>query len=111
MQLCAKSIDWIPSQYELPFEFTSSKNGVLVFISTMLVTYFITDVFKIAAAKRLRNKLTPKRIYKTKKVVALVILGFGLLLLTQGLFPNIYEKGKEHIERVNPIKSRSETNN
>lgn len=84
---------------------TSSENGVLVFITTMLITYFITDLFKIAAAKRLRNKLTPKRIYKTKKIVALVILGFGLLLLSQGLFPDFYEKGKEQINRVNPIKS------
>ena len=84
---------------------TSSENGVLVFITTMLITYFITDLFKIAAAKRLRNKLTPKRIYKTKKIVALVILGFGVLLLSQGLFPDFYEKGKEQINRVNPIKS------
>ena len=84
---------------------TSSDNGVLVFITTMLITYFITDLFKIAAAKRLRNKLTPKRIYKTKKIVALVILGFGVLLLSQGLFPDFYEKGKEQINRVNPIKS------
>ena len=85
---------------------TSSDNGVLVFITTMLITYFITDLFKIAAAKRLRNKLTPKRIYKTKKIVALVILGFGVLLLSQGLFPDFYEKGKEQINRVNPIKSQ-----
>ncbi len=79
---------------------TTSENGVLVFISTMLITYFITDLFKIAAAKRLKNRLTPKRIYKTKKIVALVILGFGVLLLVQGLFPEVYEEGKEQIERV-----------
>jgi threonine/homoserine/homoserine lactone efflux protein len=82
---------------------TSSENGVIVFVTTMIVTYFITDLFKIAAAKRLKNKLTPKRIFKTKKVIALVILGFGILLLSQGLFPEVYEKSKEQIERVNPI--------
>jgi len=83
---------------------TSSEHGVIVFITTMLITYLITDLFKIAAAKRLRNKLTPKRIYKTKKIVALAILGFGILLLSQGLFPDVYEKGKEQIDLVNPIK-------
>ncbi|MFD1062607.1 LysE family translocator [Winogradskyella litorisediminis] len=82
---------------------TSSENGTLIFVSTMLTTYFIVDLLKIAAAKRLRTKLTPRRIYKTKKIVALVILGFGILLLVQGLFPDVYEKGKEQIEKISPV--------
>ncbi|WP_299130066.1 LysE family transporter [uncultured Winogradskyella sp.] len=84
---------------------TTSDNGVVVFIIAMLVAYFITDLFKIAAAKRLKSKLTPKRLFKTKKIVALVILGFGIILLSQGLFPELYEKGKEQIEKVNPLDS------
>ena len=83
---------------------TTSENGTIVFVATMLTTYFITDLVKIAAAKRLRTKLTPRRIFKTKKIVALVILGFGLLLLSQGLFPEMYEKSKEQIEKINPVK-------
>lgn len=82
---------------------TTSKNGVLVFIVTMVISYFLTDLVKIAAAKRLKNKLTPRRIFKTKKIVSLVILGFGIILLSQGLFPELYEKSKEQIERVNPL--------
>jgi threonine/homoserine/homoserine lactone efflux protein len=82
---------------------TSSENGTLVFIITMLTTYFLTDLVKIVAAKRLKSKLTPRRIYKTKRIIALVILGFGVLLLSQGLFPELYEKSKEQIEKVNPI--------
>ncbi len=85
---------------------TTSKNGVVIFISTMLVSYFLTDIVKILAAKRLRNKLTPRRIFKTKKIVALFILGFGILLLTQGLFPDAYEKNKEKLEKINPIKDK-----
>jgi hypothetical protein len=38
--------------------------------------------------------LTPKLIFKTKKIVALAILGFGVLLLVQGFFP----KGKERLQ-------------
>ena len=83
---------------------TTSENGTIVFVATMLTTYFITDLVKIAAAKHLRTKLTPRRIFKTKKIVALVILGFGLLLLSQGLFPEMYEKSKEQIEKINPVK-------
>jgi len=83
---------------------TSSENGVEVFIITMLVTYFVTDLVKMAVAKRLKSKLTPRRIFKTKKIIALAIFGFGVLLLTQGLFPEIYEKGKEQIDKYNPVK-------
>ncbi|WP_338732300.1 LysE family translocator [Mangrovimonas cancribranchiae] len=85
---------------------TTSKNGVEVFIVTMLVTYLLVDLFKIAVAKRIRRKLTPRRIFKTKKIIALVILGFGVLLLVQGFFPNEKELLKEKIEQINPIKEK-----
>ncbi len=82
---------------------TKSENGVTVFIVTMLLAYFLTDLVKIAAAKRLKSKLTPRRIFKTKKIVALVILVFGIILISQGLFPDLYERGIEQLENVNPI--------
>ena len=77
---------------------TESEYGVEVFIATMLTVYFLTDLLKIAAAKRLRNKLTPRLIFKTKKIVALAILGFGILLLVQGFFPKGKERLQEEIE-------------
>ena len=83
---------------------TTSENGVLVFISTMLIVYFVVDLLKIAAAKRLKNHLTPRLIFKTKKIIALVILGFGVLLLVQGFFPEEKEKIKDRIEKITPNK-------
>lgn len=77
---------------------TESENGVLIFIITMLVVYFLADLVKIVVAKSLRSKLTPRLIFKTKKIVALVILGFGILLLVQGVFPKGKEKLQEQIE-------------
>ncbi|MFK2819061.1 LysE family transporter [Flavobacteriaceae sp. LMIT009] len=82
---------------------TSSENGVFVFLTTILVTYFVVDLLKIYAAKTLRSKLTPRRIFKTKKIIAIVILGFGVLLLVQGFFPESYKKNKERIENINPL--------
>jgi len=82
---------------------TESKNGVYIFLTSMLISYFLTDLVKMALAKRLRNKLTPKRIFKTKKIVSLVIIGFGVLLLSQGLFPETFEKNKEKLEQINPL--------
>ena len=85
---------------------TSSENGVLVFIVTMLVVYFLVDLLKIAAAKRVRNHLTPKLIFKTKRIIALAILGFGILLLVQGFFPEEKKKIKDKIDKINPIKDK-----
>ena len=82
---------------------TSSTNGVLVFLATILVTYFLVDLLKIYAAKTLKSKLTPRLIFKTKKIIAIVILGFGVLLLVQGFFPESYKKNKERIENINPL--------
>ncbi|MEL0651772.1 LysE family transporter [Algibacter sp. TI.3.09] len=82
---------------------TTSKNGVVVFLGTILIVYFITDLAKIVVAKKLKNKLTPRLIYKTKKVIALVILGFGVLLLAQAFFPKEKELLKEKFEQISPI--------
>ena len=82
---------------------TSSEQGLIVFLSTILIVYFLVDLIKIVVAKKLKSKLTPRLIFKTKKIIALVILGFGVLLLVQGFFPDEKEKIKERIEKINPI--------
>ena len=85
---------------------TTSENGIFVFLSTILIVYFLVDLLKISAAKTLRNKLTPRLIFKTKKIVSIFILGFGILLLIQGFFPESYKKNKERIEQISPIKDK-----
>ncbi|WMI66674.1 LysE family transporter [Aestuariibaculum sp. YM273] len=82
---------------------TTSEDGVIIFLSTILIVYFLIDLIKIAVAKKLRHHLTPRLIFKTKKIIALVILGFGVLLLTQGFFPKEKELIKEKLEQINPV--------
>jgi len=76
---------------------TSSKNGVFVFLAVVLLTLFLTDLLKISLAKKLKGKMTPRFIFKTKKWVSLLIIGFGALLLLQGVFPDKVQKGLEKI--------------
>ena len=83
---------------------TDSQDGVIAFLATILIVYFLVDLGKIAVAKTLRSKLTPRRIYKTKKIISLVILGFGILLLVQGIFPKEKELIQDKLEQMNPIK-------
>jgi len=85
---------------------TTSEHGDIVFIGSMLAAYFVSDLVKIIIAKRLKAKLTPRLIFKTKKVIAIVILGFGVLLFVQGLFPEAYVKNKEKLENISPIKEQ-----
>ncbi|WP_310994271.1 LysE family translocator [Aequorivita marina] len=76
---------------------TTSENGVLLFITTVLATFFATDLLKMLLAKKLKNKMTPRFIFKTKKWVSILILAFGVLLLIQGIFPKGVEAGLERI--------------
>ncbi len=76
---------------------TTHKNGVIIFLSTVLATLFITDLLKITLAKKLKSNLTPRFIIKTKKLVSILIIGFGVILLLQGIFPEKIQKGIDSI--------------
>ncbi|HPF09961.1 MAG TPA: LysE family transporter [Flavobacteriaceae bacterium] len=78
---------------------TESENGVFLFLVTVLAAFFLTDLFKISLAKRLKSKMTPRFIFKTKKWVSILIIIFGVALLLQGLFPNEVKKGLDRIPR------------
>ena len=86
---------------------TSSNDGVLVFLGTVLIVYFLIDLIKIVIAKKLKSRLTPRIIFKTKKIIALVILGFGFILFIQGFFPKEKEFIKEKLEKIRPLKQKS----
>ncbi|MCX2679054.1 LysE family transporter [Galbibacter sp. EGI 63066] len=73
---------------------------IFTFIGSILCTYLIVDCFKILLAKQLRNKLTPKLIFKIKRVISLMLIFFGLVLVLQGFFPNEKEKLQNVIEDI-----------
>jgi threonine/homoserine/homoserine lactone efflux protein len=79
---------------------TTHTNGVLLFLATVLTTLFATDLLKIFLAKRLKSNLTPRFIIKTKKWVSILIIGFGVILLLQGVFPEGIQKGLDKIETL-----------
>lgn len=85
---------------------THSNNGVFWFLTTVLATFFLTDLLKITLAKKLKSKMTPRFTYKTKKWVSILIIGFGVLMLLQGVFSDNIQKeiekfptGKTTIEK------------
>ena len=60
---------------------------MITFFSTLIVSYFITDIFKILLAKQLRNKLNPKNILLIKKFISIVLIICGVVLISQAWFP------------------------
>ncbi|MEJ1221454.1 LysE family translocator [Sediminicola sp. 1XM1-17] len=70
-------------------------NRLIVFFSSMLGAYIVTDLFKILLAKQLRKKLTPPRIYRIKKGLGIILIVCGLVLIVKGFLP----KDKLNIEK------------
>lgn len=59
---------------------------MFTFLITMVLTYFVIDIFKILLAKQLRSHLNPKNIRMIKKFISIVLIISGLFLLSQGWF-------------------------
>lgn len=76
---------------------------VTLFFSTALLVYLLVDIFKILLAKTLRKKLTPARIYFMKLFVSILMIVFGGVLLSKGLFPKSVEEIQYQIEKVAPL--------
>ena len=78
-------------------------NRILIFFGAMLGAYLTTDILKILLAKRLRRKLTNRRIILIKKGIAIILIICGVVLVIKGFLPkdrfNI-EKGIERIENI-----------
>ena len=62
-------------------------NRFYVFFGSLILAYFITDLFKIALAKQLKKQLTPGIILKIKKLLGIILIICGLVLITKGFLP------------------------
>lgn len=80
---------------------------IIYFFGIIILSYLAIDVLKIIGAKKLRTKMTPARIYKFKKILGLVLVGFGLVLFLKSYIPeksmnkieNKFEKPLKRFER------------
>jgi len=75
-------------------------NRFYVFFGSLIVAYFITDLFKILLAKQLKKRLTPKIILKIKKLLGIILLICGLVLITKGFLPKDQLNPQTIIEEI-----------
>ena len=76
---------------------------IFSFFGMVLASYLITDICKMLLAKRLKKKLTPKRIYIIKKGISVIMVVFGAFLILKGIIPDKMEKRiQNEIEKISP---------
>jgi threonine/homoserine/homoserine lactone efflux protein len=73
---------------------------MLTFFTTLILSYFVTDIFKILLAKQLRSQLNPKNILLIKKVISVVLIICGVVLLSQAWFPKEQKMVNKAFEKL-----------
>jgi len=73
---------------------------LVIFFTSIIVTYLLVDVLKILLAKKLNNKLTPRRITLFKKGISFLLIIFGLILILKGLIPKEIGGIEKNLENV-----------
>lgn len=77
---------------------------VFGFFTVVMLSYLVTDIFKILLAKQLKRFMNPKNIGTVKKVIALILTISGIVLLSQGVFPKekqLIDRAFDNIEQQN----------
>lgn len=73
---------------------------MMTFFATVIISYVLVDCVKIVLAKQLKTSLTPTNILKVKKGISIVLMIFGIVLITQGWFPNEKEMVKKEFQKI-----------
>ncbi len=73
---------------------------MITFFASVIITYLLVDCIKILLAKQLKSKMTPRNIVKIKKIISIVLMIFGLVLITQGWFPGEKEMVRNAFEKI-----------
>ncbi|AJH13230.1 MULTISPECIES: LysE family translocator [Myroides] len=78
---------WLGIIITLGPQMDMNPNKMFTFFGFTILAYFVTDLFKIFLAKKLREKLTATNILKIKKISSIVIMVFGLVIMIKGILP------------------------
>ena len=69
------------------------------FFAFVIGAYLLTDIFKMLLSKQLQSKLTPKNILKVKKISCVLLVIFGLVIMSKSFIKSeikIPKTIKEH---------------
>ncbi|MFC5047772.1 LysE family translocator [Aquimarina hainanensis] len=76
-------------------------NRLFLFFGVTIGVYFATDLLKIILAKQLKRKLTPRRIFKIKKLLGFILILCGIIMTVKGFLPKDKLDIQKGIEKIN----------
>ncbi len=88
---------WIGLMLVYGSKYSMTPKKVFYFFGIIILSYLTIDAFKIVMAKKLRSRMTPGRIYRMKKILGLVLTGFGIVLFLKAYIP---EEKMQKIEKT-----------
>lgn len=75
---------------------------MLVFFSSVIITFLLVDIAKMMLAKKLKHHMTPNNILKIKKFTSFLLIIFGITIMLQGWFPSDQKLVKKALEKIEP---------
>ena len=75
---------------------------MLVFFSSVIITFLLVDIAKMMLAKKLKHYMTPNNILKIKKFTSFLLIIFGITIMLQGWFPSDQKLVKKALEKIEP---------
>jgi threonine/homoserine/homoserine lactone efflux protein len=88
---------WLAIVIAVSSNFQVDSGKVFNYFAVVIITFLLTDVVKILAAKQLKEKLTPVVLRKIRHVLGIFFIVFGIILATKRYIP---QKTMDRIDDV-----------
>ncbi|MGI9532669.1 LysE family translocator [Lutimonas sp.] len=88
---------WLAIVIAVSSNFQMNSGRIFNYFALVIVTFLLTDIVKIAAAKQLKAKLTPVVLRKIRHALGIFFIVFGIILATKRYIP---EKTMDKIDNV-----------
>ena len=88
---------WLTIVIAVSSNFQMNSGRIFNYFALVVITFLLTDIVKIAAAKQLKEKLTPVVLRKIRHVIGVFFIVFGIILATKRYIP---EKTMDKIDHV-----------
>ena len=73
---------------------------LVTFFGSVLGTYLLVDIGKILLAKQLKRKMTPTNIFNIKKIISILLIAFGIVIMSQGFFPQDQKMVRDVLDKI-----------
>lgn len=94
---------WISIVFLIKTQFGNQNFKFFIFILINFITLIIIDLYKIFLARLLKNKLTDRLVNKIKKIIAFLLVIFGVFFLLKSFKTILFQEKNKQIESNIPL--------